>query len=165
MRLGIVGFEDEFHVEFFRRIIRYYGANATSFRDASLYQISRMAEIRTVTTLVKKRDEIRASIRMYESKIAQARSDLSHVTAVLRLFEASGRGQDLARYVDSYRLFKRGEPWAICAAALASGPLSTKELALELMKAKDMDLKDAVLAKTMGTGSFIRCGCRNSGAA
>ena len=109
-----------------------------------------MAEIRTVTTLVKKRDEIRASIRMYEAKIAQARSDLSHVTAVLRLFEVSGRGQDLARYMDSYRLFKRGEPWAICAAALASGPLSTKELALELMKAKGMDLKDAVLAKTLG---------------
>jgi hypothetical protein len=80
-----------------------------------------MPEIRTVTTLVKKRDEIRASIRMYESKIAQARSDLSHVSAVLRLFEASGKAQDLARYVDHYRLFKRGEPWAICSAALAKG--------------------------------------------
>jgi hypothetical protein len=109
-----------------------------------------MAEIRTVTTLVHKRDEIRASIRMYEKKIAQARSDLAHVTAVMRLFEASGKPQDLARYVDSYRLFKRGEPWAICAAALASGPLTTKELALELMKAKGMDLGDGVLAKAIG---------------
>jgi hypothetical protein len=60
-----------------------------------------MPEIRTVKTLVKKRDEIRASIRMYEAKIAQARSDLSHVTAVLQLFEVSGRGQDLARYMDT----------------------------------------------------------------
>jgi hypothetical protein len=34
-----------------------------------------MAEIRTVTTLKKKRDEISASIRMYEKKIAQARAD------------------------------------------------------------------------------------------
>ena len=25
----VVAFEDEFHIEFFRRIIRYYGANAT----------------------------------------------------------------------------------------------------------------------------------------
>jgi hypothetical protein len=72
-----------------------------------------MPEIRTVTTLTRKRDEIRASIRMYEKKIAQAQSDLAHVTAVLRLFEASDKPQDLARYVDSYRLFKRGEPWAI----------------------------------------------------
>ncbi len=68
----------------------------------------------------------------------------------MRLFEASDKPQDLARYVDSYRLFKRGEPWAICAAALANGPLSTKELALELMKAKGMDLRDAVLAKAIG---------------
>jgi hypothetical protein len=109
-----------------------------------------MGEIRTVTTLVKKRDEIRASIRMYEAKIGQARSDLSHVTAVLRLFEVSGKAQDLARYSDHYRLFKRGEPWAICSAALAKGPLSTKELALELMKAKGMDLRDGVLAKAIG---------------
>jgi hypothetical protein len=109
-----------------------------------------MPEIRTVTTLIHKRDEIRASIRIYEAKIAQARSDLSHVTAVLRLFEASGKTQELARYMDSYRLFKRGEPRAICAKALAGGPLATKELALELVKAKGMDTGDAVLAKTIG---------------
>jgi hypothetical protein len=109
-----------------------------------------MAEIRTVTTLVKKRDEIRATIRMYEKKIAQARSDLSHVTAVMQLFEASGKTQDLARYADSYRLFSRGEPWAICAKALAGGPLTTKELALELIKAKGLDERDGTLAKTIG---------------
>ena len=34
-----------------------------------------MGEIRTVTTLIKKRDEIRATIRMDEKKITQARSD------------------------------------------------------------------------------------------
>jgi hypothetical protein len=34
--------------------------------------------------------EVRASIRMYEAKIAQARSDLSHVSAVLRLRAISG---------------------------------------------------------------------------
>jgi len=109
-----------------------------------------MAEIRTVTTLIKKRDEIRASIRMYEKKIAQARADLAHITAVMQLFEVSGRAQDLARYADSYRLFSRGEPWAICAKALASGPRTTKELALELIKAKGLDQRDGVLAKTIG---------------
>lgn len=63
-----------------------------------------MPEIRTVTTLTKKKDEIRASIRMYEAKIAHARSDLAHVTAVLRLFEVSGKapecgcGQPIVQY-------------------------------------------------------------------
>jgi hypothetical protein len=110
-----------------------------------------MAEIRTVTTLQHKRDEIRASIRMYEKKIAQARADLSHITAVMQLFEVSGRAQDLARYADSYRLFSRGEPWAICAKAMAAhGAMTTKELALELIRAKGLNEQDGVLAKTIG---------------
>jgi hypothetical protein len=106
-----------------------------------------MPEIRTVTTLKRKRSEISASIRLYEKQLAQARLDLAHITAAIRIFEASGRPADIARYVDTYRLFKRGEPWAICAAALASGPHDTRELALELMKAKGMDTADTVLAK------------------
>jgi hypothetical protein len=108
-----------------------------------------MPEIRTVTTLKRKRDEISASIKLYDRQLAQARSDLAHVTAAIRIFEASGRPSDIARYVDTYRLFKRGEPWAICAAALAKakGPLDTRELALCLMRAKGMDVADTVLAK------------------
>ena len=52
--------------------------------------------------------------------------------------------------MDSYRLFRRGEPWAICAAALAKEPQTTKELASALMRAKGLDLADAVLAKAIG---------------
>jgi hypothetical protein len=109
-----------------------------------------MGEIRTVTTLKRKRDEISASIRMYEKKIAQARADMAHVAAAIRIFEASDRPADLAQYVDHYRLFKRGEPWAICAAALAKGSLTTKDLALALMRAKGLDLTDAVMVRTIG---------------
>lgn len=71
-----------------------------------------MSEIRTVTTLRRKWDEISASIRLYENKLEQARADLAHVTAAVRIFAATDRPQDIPRYVDSYRLFKRGEPWA-----------------------------------------------------
>lgn len=107
-----------------------------------------MGEIRTVTTLKRKRAEIAASIRLYEKQLAQARSDLAHVEATMRIFAASGRPSDIARYVDTFRLFKRGEPWAICQAALAKrGPLDTRELALAMMAAKGMDLGDTVLAK------------------
>jgi len=106
-----------------------------------------MPEIRTVTTLKRKREEISASIKLYEKQLAQARSDLAHITASIRIFDGSGKPSDIARYVDTYRLFKRGEPWAICAKALASGPRDTRELALELMKAKGMDTADSVLAK------------------
>ena len=109
-----------------------------------------MGEIRTVTTLRRKRDEISASIRLYEKQLSQARNDLAHITAVLRIFDASGSPKDMGRYVDHYRLFRRGEAWTICAAALAKGPQDTRQLALELMKAKGMDLGDSVLAKAIG---------------
>ena len=106
-----------------------------------------MPGIRTVTTLKRKRAEIAASIKLYEKQLAQARSDLAHVAAAIRIFEASGKPSDIARYVDTYRLFKRGEPWAICQAALGTGSEDTRELAIELMKAKGMDTADTVLAK------------------
>jgi len=107
-----------------------------------------MPEIRTVTTLTRKRQQIAASIKLYDRQLRQARSDLAHVEATIRIFAASERPADIARYVDCYRLFKRGEPWAICSAALAKrGPLDTRELAYALMAAKGMDTGDTVLAK------------------
>lgn len=110
-----------------------------------------MAEIRTVTTLRSKRDEISASIRLYERQLAQARADLAHVTAAIRIFEASGDTGDMARYVDTHRLFKRGEPVTLCKQALAKGPMTTRELALHVMKAKGLDTGDKVMAKGIGS--------------
>jgi hypothetical protein len=59
-----------------------------------------MPEIRTVTTLKRKPDLIAASIKLYEKQLAQARADLAHVDATIRIFAASGRPPDIARYVD-----------------------------------------------------------------
>ena len=70
-------------------------------------RIAPVAEIRTVTTLRTKRDEIAASIAAYERKLDQARADLSHITAAIKIFEASGDPADMGRYVDVHRLFGR----------------------------------------------------------
>jgi cellulose synthase/poly-beta-1,6-N-acetylglucosamine synthase-like glycosyltransferase len=72
-----------------------------------------MTEIRTVTTLKRKRAEISASIKLYERQLAQARLDLAHIAAAIRIFDASGKPSDIARYVDTYRLFKRGDPYNV----------------------------------------------------
>jgi hypothetical protein len=110
-----------------------------------------MAEIRTVTTLRYKRDEIVASIKLYERQLEQARADLAHVMAAIRIFEASGNPKDIPKYIDIHRLFRRGETWALCKAALATnGSMTTKELALELMKAKILETGDKVLARALG---------------
>lgn len=86
---------------------RYYGANTTSVLSRQLlakksaarrgrqdlgkrtYHLARIRRVRICGNAgsphshnpLKKRDEIRASIRMYEAKIAQARSDLAHLPA------------------------------------------------------------------------------------
>src|SRR5471032_2891524 len=103
-----------------------------------------MAEIRTVTTLNHKRDEILHSIRLYERQLEQARADLAHVTAAIRIFEASGDHKDMPKYVDVHRQFKRGEPIILCKQALASGPMTTRELVQHLMKAKGLEPGDKV---------------------
>lgn len=108
-----------------------------------------MAEIRTVTTLRSKKAEILASIAQYEKRIAQARADLSHVNACIALFEATGEPGALSPYVDTHRLFARGELMRLCKDALASGPKTTKELALHVMAAKGLDTGDKVLARAM----------------
>jgi len=108
-----------------------------------------MAEIRTVTTLTSKRLEIEAAIANYEKRLGQARADLSHVNACIAIFEASGEPSDTAPYIDTHRMFARGEPMALCREALASGPKTTKELALHVMAAKGLDTGDKVLAHVM----------------
>ena len=108
-----------------------------------------MAEIRTVTTLRSKRDEIESAIARYEARLAQARSDLAHINAAIMIFEASGDEKTLAAYADLHRLFKYGEKTALCKAALASGPMNTREIAAYVINAKGLDAGDKVLAKAV----------------
>lgn len=108
-----------------------------------------MAEIRTVTTLRSKRDEIASAIQNYEKRLAQARADLAHVNACITLFVADGDTVNLAPYVDLHRLLKRGEGIALCKEALALGPKTTRELALYIMERKGLDAGDKVLAKSI----------------
>ena len=66
-----------------------------------------MGEVRTVTTLRTKREEIQASIKLYEERIKQARADLAHVTACIKIFVASGDAQEMPKYVDVHRFQAR----------------------------------------------------------
>jgi hypothetical protein len=108
-----------------------------------------MAEIRTVTTLQYKREEIEAAIKSYELRLAQARADLAHINAAIAIFKATGDARGLASYVDLHRLFRYGEMTAMCKAALAAGPMSTREIALYVVKKKGLDLDDKVLIKAI----------------
>jgi hypothetical protein len=109
-----------------------------------------MAEIRSVTTLIAKRDEIERSIANYEARLEQARADLSHVNAVISIFEAAGDRDTTTAYTDIHRLFQRGELTNICKAALAEhGPMNTRALVTHILAAKGLDSGDHVLAKSV----------------
>ncbi|MGK2740827.1 hypothetical protein ACSHT0_08010 [Tepidicaulis sp. LMO-SS28] len=109
-----------------------------------------MAEIRTVTTLTRKRRQIEASIAAYERRLEQARIDLAHITAAISIFEASGEPSDLLPYADIHRIYKRGEITKICKEALAQeGPLDTRQLAKRVLAAKGLDQNDSVLSRAM----------------
>jgi len=109
-----------------------------------------VAEIRTVTTLRRKREEIRRTIVAYEEKLDQAKADLSHVSAAIAIFEGATEGCSPRPYVDTDRLFARGEPTALARAALeANGPMDTRELVQSIMAAKGLNTGDKVLCKAI----------------
>ncbi|XSG83517.1 MAG: hypothetical protein ACPW61_07010 [Methyloligella sp. ZOD6] len=99
-----------------------------------------------IRTLERKREQIEQAIALYEKKIEAAKVDLAHVNATLRMFEAPEGRSQYPVYMDTLRLFKRGEIVRICKEALAEeGPLDTRELALRVMRAKGLDEGDTVL--------------------
>jgi hypothetical protein len=103
-----------------------------------------------VTTLRSKRDAIEQTIAAYRKKIEAARRDLAHVNATLRMFESPEGRTQFPVYMDTLRLFRRGEIVAICKAALANeGPLDTRELALRVIHSKGLDGEDSVLRKSI----------------
>lgn len=109
-----------------------------------------MGEIRTVTTLRRKREAIRKSIVAYEERLSQAKADLAHLNAAITIFEGAGEGANPRPYVDLHRLFAWREMITLAFKALeAQGPLDTRELTQAVMKAKGLDGGDKVLAKAI----------------
>lgn len=108
-----------------------------------------MAEIRTVTTLTRKRDDIARSIVAYERKLAQARADLAHVNATLTIFAGGDAPGEERPYVDLLRVFRYGELAALGRAALANGPLVTSDIARHVMAAKGLNTGDKVMVQTV----------------
>ncbi len=110
-----------------------------------------MAEPQIVTTLSNKRDELERIIGSYERAIEAARRDLAHVNATLQLFEREGVPNGYPSRTNLVRVFRRGEIFSICKAALAQAQagMDTRELALAVLRAKEMDEGDAVLRKAL----------------
>jgi hypothetical protein len=109
-----------------------------------------MGEIRTVTTLRRKREEIRRTIIAYEEKLSQAKADLAHVSAAITIFEGVSEGTAPRPYVDVHRIFAHRELIDLAKRALAEqGPLDTRQIARYIMTAKGLETGDKVMAKAI----------------
>lgn len=107
-----------------------------------------MADPQIVNTLRTKQAELQDAIAYLEGKLTEARTDLSHVNAVLRLYEV---GPDphlqFPAHVNLSRLFRRGEMMKLATAALGASqaPMNTRELAVYVVREKGWDEADKVL--------------------
>jgi hypothetical protein len=98
-------------------------------------------------TLSGKRAEIVGAIRKHEVAIAQAKHDLAHVNATIKILEGSGAGR--RTYIAAQGFFAKGEIAEICQRHLVDGPLNTRELAERVMCEKNLDPSDTPLRNSV----------------
>ena len=105
-----------------------------------------------VSQLRAKQAEIEDAIAYHEAKIAEAKTHLIHVNAVMCLYAARDTAEgSFPAYMNLNRLLVRGEMVAQAVAALtASGrPMTTREIAETFVKAKGWGEADKALRQAV----------------
>jgi hypothetical protein len=94
------------------------------------------------------RAEILGRIAAYEARIVEAKHDLAHLNATLRLFTEPEKQR--ARYLVSHGFFKKGEIAEMCVGQLeVDGAMTTRELAERVMAARKLDVAHATLRNSV----------------
>jgi hypothetical protein len=112
-----------------------------------------MADPHIFSTLNAKRRQIETHIKGLEKHLAQAKHDLAHVNATIRLFEVDGKQLQFPAYVSFRTLFKRGEVFDLCKQAIAASPDGTttsRDIAAYIIAQKGWDASDRALAVSVG---------------
>ena len=101
-----------------------------------------------IQSLKDKRAEIHGQIAAYEAQIAQARHDLAHISATIRLFTEPEHQR--ARYMVSHGFFKKGEIADVCVRHLGvDGEMTTRQLAERVMAERKLDASDRTLRNSV----------------
>ena len=106
-----------------------------------------MSDPLIVTQLRAKQAEIEAQIKSLEDRIGQARADLLHVAATVRLFDPTAIDRPATVYHGATKAMCRSDVFALCKAALEAStePLDTRQLARHVITAEGWDEDDARL--------------------
>lgn len=102
--------------------------------------------------LQRKQREILGAIRAYAAQIAQAKHDLAHINAAIKIME--GSPENRRAYIAGRGFFDKGEIAEIAQRHLADGPLNTREIAERVMVEKGLDpadtnLRNSIVYKTV----------------
>lgn len=97
-----------------------------------------------VTQLLLKKAEIEAQIESLSARLTQARADLLHVGAVVKLFDPSAVNGSATAYHGVTKAMKRSDLFDLCKAALeaSSEPLCSRQLAQHVITAEGWDAED-----------------------
>ena len=107
-----------------------------------------MEESPIIKALCDKRAEIHGQIAAYQAQIAQAKHDLAHLSATIRMF--TDVECQRTRYIVSHGFFKKGEIADLCVLhLLQDSELTTRELAERVMCARGLDPTDTALRNSV----------------
>lgn len=107
-----------------------------------------MSDLLVIQALKDKRAEIHGRIGAYQAQIAEAKHDLTHLNAAIRLF--TDVDSQRARYLVSHGFFRKGEIADICVSHLKIEPvLTTRALAERVMCARQLDISDTTLRNSV----------------
>lgn len=96
-----------------------------------------------INTLRAKAADLDVHITKLERALTQAKVDLAHINASIMLFEAPPAGSEFPMHFNLGRLFRARELGTLCREILASsGPLSTREIAEQVIRIKGLDQDD-----------------------
>ena len=105
-----------------------------------------MAELHVVSALRNKRAELAGMVGQLEQQLARQRTNLAHLDATMRLFDPEIRPQEIRpRQQRAHSTwFRQGECLRLIYDGLrdAPGPLTTRELAEQIMRAKAIPAGD-----------------------
>lgn len=106
-----------------------------------------MSDPQIVVTLRTKRADLERQLQAIEAQADATRIALSHVSAVIALYEAGDEPQAFPAHMNLSRLFRRGDLWKLAKAALeaAGSPQTTRELATYVIAAKGWNGEDRPL--------------------
>lgn len=103
-----------------------------------------MTEPLILTTLRSKQAEIVAQIKSLEARLFEAKADLAHVAAVVRLFDPQASERPARSYHSATKALKRSDLFELCRAALQASdePLCTRQLARHVIAERSWDTDD-----------------------